>query len=58
MFGDELTADQAQRLIVSLARTRLPFQCAHGRPSVAPIVRLAPALSSRRPVDLSKLVCT
>lgn len=55
MFGDELSVAQAERLIAQLAQTRLPFQCAHGRPSLAPIVRLAAAVPIRRHVDLSKL---
>ena len=34
MFGDSITADRAQCLIRELSECRLPFQCAHGRPSV------------------------
>jgi len=34
MFGDEITACQARALISQLANCKLPFQCAHGRPSV------------------------
>ena len=34
MFGDEVTSCQARGLISQLAKCRLPFQCAHGRPSV------------------------
>lgn len=34
MFGDEITTCQARGMISQLAKCRLPFQCAHGRPSV------------------------
>lgn len=31
MFNDSLTLDQCERLVTQLAKTALPFQCAHGR---------------------------
>ncbi|KAI9145291.1 hypothetical protein BKA69DRAFT_1172273, partial [Paraphysoderma sedebokerense] len=37
MFGDRLTNAQCQRIIGRLAECSLPFQCAHGRPSMSPI---------------------
>ncbi|XP_005101880.1 uncharacterized protein LOC101854340 [Aplysia californica] len=37
-FGDPLKTSQCRDLLSSLSACRLPFQCAHGRPSVAPIV--------------------
>lgn len=40
MFGDRLDLDQCTRLVKQLARTELPFQCAHGRPSLVPLVAL------------------
>ena len=40
MFGDELTLAECVDLVRALARCRLPFQCAHGRPSVVPLVAL------------------
>lgn len=39
-FGDELTLSQCQELISSLCSCHLPFQCAHGRPSIVPLVNL------------------
>lgn len=40
-FGDALPQEQCARLLTALARdTELPFQCAHGRPSVAPLVHI------------------
>ena len=41
-FGDSLDLDACQRLLDGLARCDLPFQCAHGRPTIAPVVQLAP----------------
>jgi len=38
MFGDVLTEDRCKELIASLAQCDLSFICAHGRPSVVPLV--------------------
>ncbi|KAF4168650.1 hypothetical protein CNMCM6936_001525 [Aspergillus lentulus] len=38
MFNDMLTAEECKSLIGRLARCVLPFQCAHGRPSMVPIL--------------------
>jgi len=35
MFGDRLDLAACQQLLKRLSKCRLPFQCAHGRPSVA-----------------------
>lgn len=40
MFGDELLADEMAYLVKGLSQCILPFQCAHGRPTVAPIAEL------------------
>ncbi|XP_019858092.1 PREDICTED: DNA mismatch repair protein Mlh3-like [Amphimedon queenslandica] len=40
-FGDSLTVEQCSELIASLSKCKLPFQCAHGRPSLMPIVNLS-----------------
>ncbi|KAH7343537.1 hypothetical protein B0J17DRAFT_642776 [Rhizoctonia solani] len=40
MFNDPLDQRQCQHLIVQLGGTIFPFQCAHGRPSIAPLLRL------------------
>lgn len=37
-FGDTLSHDACCRVIARLARCRLPFQCAHGRPSMVPLL--------------------
>jgi DNA mismatch repair protein MLH3 len=38
MFNDPLSLDQCQRLVSQLSEAVFPFQCAHGRPSIAPLV--------------------
>lgn len=40
MFNDELSKSQCQTLIGNLASCAFPFQCAHGRPSMVPLVDL------------------
>lgn len=37
-FGDKLSIQSAENLIRQLAQCSLPFQCAHGRPVLAPLV--------------------
>jgi DNA mismatch repair protein MLH3 len=38
MFNDMLTAEECKSLMGRLSRCVLPFQCAHGRPSMIPIL--------------------
>ena len=38
MFNDVLTTSECQSLVRRLARCAFPFQCAHGRPSMIPVV--------------------
>ena len=40
MFNDELTKEECQTLIRRLGDCAFPFQCAHGRPSMVPLVDL------------------
>ncbi|KAI0700587.1 hypothetical protein BC835DRAFT_1411934 [Cytidiella melzeri] len=40
MFNDVLTVRQCERLLEALCETALPFQCAHGRPSMVPLIGL------------------
>jgi len=40
MFNDPLSLEQCSRLVLQLSQSILPFQCAHGRPSIAPLVPL------------------
>ncbi|TQS35703.1 hypothetical protein Golomagni_03869 [Golovinomyces magnicellulatus] len=41
MFNDELSREQCQNLVRQLSECSFPFQCAHGRPSMVPIVNLS-----------------
>jgi DNA mismatch repair ATPase MutL len=41
MFGDELSREECIELVQRLALCDLPFQCAHGRPSLIPLLSLA-----------------
>ena len=38
MFNDELSLQQCEALVGKLAECRFPFQCAHGRPTMVPLV--------------------
>lgn len=40
MFNDPLTSEQCSNLVERLAACAFPFQCAHGRPSMVPLVHL------------------
>ena len=40
MFNDELTREECQTLVHRLGKCAFPFQCAHGRPSMVPLVDL------------------
>jgi len=47
MFNDPLTAEQCKELIGRLTHTSVPFRCAHGRPSIVPLVDLGPPADLR-----------
>lgn len=36
-FGDHLTIEECHVMVEKLLKTKLPFQCAHGRPSMVPL---------------------
>ena len=40
MFNDELSVAECETLVRKLARCQFPFQCAHGRPSMVPLVEI------------------
>lgn len=46
MFNDRLTVEECEILIKRLALCAFPFQCAHGRPSMIPLVQLASSSST------------
>jgi hypothetical protein len=39
-FNDRLSLEESCRLIEALSLSQLPFQCAHGRPSMLPLADL------------------
>ncbi|XP_069997820.1 DNA mismatch repair protein Mlh3 [Penaeus vannamei] len=47
-FGDELSYDECKNLVKSLSSCALPFQCAHGRPSIVPVVNLTHLAKGRK----------
>ena len=38
MFNDMLSREDCEHLISDLAKCAFPFQCAHGRPSMIPVL--------------------
>ena len=46
MFNDELTMDECSTVVHRLGNCDFPFQCAHGRPSMIPLVNLGVGASS------------
>lgn len=52
MFGDKLSNQECVDLLKKVSKCKAPFQCAHGRPSIAPIVdlhKMHTRLDSARP---------
>ena len=49
-FGDVLSLEQQQHILDDLVTCALPFQCAHGRPTMIPLVR-ATARATERSVQ-------
>ncbi len=48
MFGDELTEECCKQIIQDLSCCNMSFICAHGRPSVVPLIELASIESQAR----------
>ncbi|KAJ7682423.1 hypothetical protein DFH06DRAFT_1161036 [Mycena polygramma] len=48
MFNDSLTHVQCEKLIEQLCETAFPFQCAHGRPSLVPLIDLGVDTARKR----------
>ena len=40
MFGDTLNRDECEAIVRALRLTQMPFACAHGRPTCAPLARV------------------
>jgi len=43
MFGDSLAMEQCVEIVKELSQCDMPFQCAHGRPSMVPLVDMPQA---------------
>ncbi|XP_063428250.1 DNA mismatch repair protein Mlh3-like [Mytilus trossulus] len=54
-FGDPLTLPECEELLKSLSKCKLPFQCAHGRPSVVPLIQLGDRHQERKRPNLWKV---
>ncbi|XP_029982800.1 DNA mismatch repair protein Mlh3 isoform X2 [Sphaeramia orbicularis] len=57
-FNDSLSKNECHSLIASLSACKLPFQCAHGRPSIAPLVdilHLSNEQKEQQRLNLTKL---
>ncbi|RLN80714.1 hypothetical protein BBJ28_00003523 [Nothophytophthora sp. Chile5] len=52
MFGDWLSVGQCKALVEELKTCQLPFQCAHGRPSVVPLAELNASCGSTSSDDI------
>ena len=44
-FGDKLSIGQCNSIVSDLSTTVFPFQCAHNRPSIAPLINLSPVIN-------------
>ena len=54
MFEDRLDHDQCTRLVKRLSQTNFPFMCAHGRPSLVPLIAIGEGRAEgRRKLDWS-----
>ncbi|KAJ5095267.1 hypothetical protein N7532_007558 [Penicillium argentinense] len=56
MFNDPLSIDECNTLLSRLSRCAFPFQCAHGRPSMVPILDLRPEAETRAPVSDARIM--
>uniref|UniRef100_A0A8C9XVG4 WW domain-containing protein n=1 Tax=Sander lucioperca TaxID=283035 RepID=A0A8C9XVG4_SANLU len=54
-FNDSLSRDECCSLVASLSSCQLPFQCAHGRPSIAPLVDTLHLDNDEKKPNLQKL---
>ena len=53
MFNDVLSKEQCETLVEKLAKCAFPFQCAHGRPSVVPVIELSGQLDMGQKEEVS-----
>ena len=55
MFGDRLEKHEAACIIAALRLTQMPFSCAHGRPTVAPLVTIPSKRRRERKLDIPNI---
>ncbi|KAI8804986.1 hypothetical protein BJ742DRAFT_822245 [Cladochytrium replicatum] len=58
MFGDELSPEECAQIIEKLKCTNFPFQCAHGRPSMVPLLKLPQRAGKPQWAIVSCLACS
>nr|XP_026689818.1 DNA mismatch repair protein Mlh3-like isoform X2 [Ciona intestinalis] len=54
-FGDPLALEQCTELLTALSKCDFPFQCAHGRPSVMPLLDLNTLKTKKKRLNLKAL---
>uniref|UniRef100_A0A8D3DBZ3 MutL C-terminal dimerisation domain-containing protein n=1 Tax=Scophthalmus maximus TaxID=52904 RepID=A0A8D3DBZ3_SCOMX len=54
-FNHSLSRDECHSLVASLSSCQLPFQCAHGRPSIIPLVDILHLDKDQKKPNLRKL---
>lgn len=47
-FGDAISRKDCQVLLNDLSKCKLPFQCAHGRPTLTPLLSLSKVHISKK----------
>ena len=52
MFNDPLSHSECEDLLRRLAKCAFPFQCAHGRPSMAPLLDLGQLVSKTEDMEV------
>ncbi|KAL7297854.1 hypothetical protein TKK_0008883 [Trichogramma kaykai] len=55
-FGDPLKVEDCQLLVRTLQDTKAPTRCAHGRPSMVPLVDLTELEKTKTPIAVSKFI--
>ncbi|XP_046670027.1 DNA mismatch repair protein Mlh3-like isoform X3 [Homalodisca vitripennis] len=55
-FGDKISLEESKFLLSKLALCEMPFQCAHGRPVLTPLIEIEQIQSQDGPIHLLNLV--
>ncbi|XP_022909153.2 DNA mismatch repair protein Mlh3-like isoform X2 [Onthophagus taurus] len=54
-FGRQLTQVESEKYMKMLSKCQLPFQCAHGRPTLYPILVLSPLVNENKKINFKKI---